>query len=59
MGSNLVGKDISLEPGTEAFVKAVEDWKRNGRPTVEKLLKAVGLRPVGGQSVGGKRVRFL
>ena len=39
MGSNLVGKDISLKPGTWEFHAAVEDWKNTGRPTVEKLIQ--------------------
>ena len=41
MGSNLVGKDISLKPGTPEFDAAVEDWKNTGRPTVEKLIKEI------------------
>lgn len=41
MGSNLVGKDISLKPGTPEFHAAVEDWKNTGRPTVEKLIKEI------------------
>ncbi len=39
MGSNLVGKDINLKPGTTEFQAAVDDWKAKGRPVVEKLIK--------------------
>lgn len=39
MGSNLVGKDVNLKPGTTEFQAAVDDWKAKGRPVVEKLIK--------------------
>ena len=39
MGSNLVGKDVNLKPGTTEFQAAVDDWKDKGRPVVEKLIK--------------------
>eukprot|EP00438_Fugacium_kawagutii_P013197 Skav224509 [mRNA] locus=scaffold825:2575:3132:- [translate_table: standard] len=39
MGSNLVGKDISLKPGTPEFQAALDEWKATGRPIVEKLIK--------------------
>lgn len=41
MGSNLVGKDTGLTPGTAEFQAALEDWKAKGRPVVEKLLKDI------------------
>ncbi|CAK9112462.1 unnamed protein product [Durusdinium trenchii] len=43
MGSNLVGKDISLKPGTAEFHAAVDDWRSKGRPIVEKMLKDLAL----------------
>ena len=44
MGSNLVGKDISLPRSSSGFEKAVVEWNAKGKQVAEELYAQVAVR---------------
>ena len=44
MGSNLVGKDISVAKGTVAFDAARADWTAKGRAIAQQLFTSCAAR---------------
>jgi len=44
MGSNLTGKDIKYKESQPEFRKARDDWEKNGRPIVAKMLDEISAK---------------